>query len=119
MSRSSSEISQLNGGRIRSGVGEQILRDARKPVGSKGIEPGLFNRIEQVRGVPVVRLMPLMNRGVMETPLKDDAIGKRTQATVSRRVRLDEQSVGVVDGDQRASAGGHGPGLSMIGLRHP
>jgi len=104
---------------VGTGMREKIPRHARKPAGSEGIEPGLLDRIEQVRGVPVLRLMSLMNRGVMEAPLQDDTIGKRTQAAVSRRVRAREQGIGVVDVDERASARGNRPTTTPVAHSEP
>jgi hypothetical protein len=85
-------------------MGEQVSGDARQPVGSKGIQPRLLNRVEQTRGVRILWLMLLMDRGVVKAPLQHNAIRKRPQTTVSGGVRLSEQRVGVVYVTQCASA---------------
>ena len=41
--------------------------------------------------------MLLMDRGVMESPLQDDPIGKRPQATVRRGIGVREESVRIIN----------------------
>lgn len=90
------------------------MGDAGKPAGPERVESSLFYGVEQTGGAGIIRLMSLVNRGVVEPALKHDAVCDGAQTAVRRGVGLCQQRVRVLDLDERASARGNRAGVSVI-----
>ena len=93
---------------FRARMGQQVAGDARQPVGTKGIQTCLFDRVEQTRGVRILGLMLVMDRGVVKAPLEDDAVCEGAQAAVGRRRSTAPAARRRLDIGERTCARRHG-----------
>ena len=85
-------------------MGQQISRDPGQPVGTEGIQAGLFNGIEQVCRIWITWLVALMDRRIVELPMEYDTVSKRTEAAVGGRGGLRQEHLGVIDVGERPRA---------------